>query len=129
MSKPIDSLQTAVFCGIDVSAATLAVAVIEQDQPLQQREFANRASGHKALIGWLHKRKAQVRVSLEATGIYSLDLALALNEAPGIEVARANAFQNNSKSLNKNRSSHPARLNFPRREPLDPSFCMALRTM
>ncbi len=90
MSKPIDSLQTAVFCGIDVSAATLAVAVIEQDQPLQQREFANRASGHKALIGWLHKRKAQVRVSLEATGIYSLDLALALNEAPGIEVAVLN---------------------------------------
>jgi len=42
---------------------------------------------------------------------------------------RANAFQNISKSLNRNRSSHPARLNFPRKEPLDPSFCMALRTM
>jgi transposase len=90
MSKLIDTLRATVFCGIDVSAATLAVAVIEQDQPLQQREFANRASGHKALIGWLHKRKAQVRVSLEATGIYSLDLALALNEAPGIEVAVLN---------------------------------------
>jgi transposase len=90
MSKSIDRLQATVFCGIDVSAATLAVAVIEQDQPLQQREFVNRASGHKALIVWLGKRKAQVRVSLEATGIYSLDLALALNEAPGIEVAVLN---------------------------------------
>jgi hypothetical protein len=28
MSKPTDSLQATVFCGIDVSAATLAVAVI-----------------------------------------------------------------------------------------------------
>ena len=66
------------------------VAVIEQDQPLQQREFANRASGHKPLIGWLGKRKAVVRVSLEAMGIYSLDLALALDRAPGIEVTVLN---------------------------------------
>jgi hypothetical protein len=43
-----------------VSAATLAVAVIEPDQPVQQREFANRASGHKALIVWLGKRKGRV---------------------------------------------------------------------
>lgn len=90
MSKPTDTSQASVFCGIDVSAATLAVAVIEQDQPLQQREFSNRASGHKALIGWLGRRKAQVRVSLEATGIYSLDLALALDGAQGIEVAVLN---------------------------------------
>ena len=80
MSKSIDYLVLTVFCGIDVSAATPSVAVIEQDQPLQQREFANRASGHKALIGWLGKRKAQVRV---AGGYrhHSLDLALALDEA------------------------------------------------
>jgi transposase len=79
-----------VFCGIDVSAATLAVALIEPDQPLQQREFANRANGHKALIGWLGKCGARVRVSLEATGIYSLDLALALHAAPHIELAVLN---------------------------------------
>jgi transposase len=90
MSKRNDTSQATVYCGIDVSAETLAVAVIEQDQPLQQREFANRASGHKALIGWLGKRSAPVRVSLEATGIYSLDLALALDGAPGIELAVLN---------------------------------------
>jgi transposase len=90
MSKPNTPQQTTVFCGIDVSAATLAVAVIEPNQPLQQRDFTNRASGHKALIDWLHKHKAQVRVSLEATGIYSLDLALALNTAPQIELAVLN---------------------------------------
>jgi cell division protein FtsX len=42
-----------VFCGIDVNATTLAVAVIEADQPVQQRQFLNRSTGHKALIGWL----------------------------------------------------------------------------
>jgi len=39
------------------------------------------------LIACLHKRKARARVSLEATGIYSLDLALALDAADEIEVA------------------------------------------
>src|SRR5258707_2400896 len=82
--------QARVFCGIDVSAETLAVAVINLDQPMQQREFANSASGHKALLCWLGKLKAQVRVSLEATGIYSMDLALALDAAEGVEVAVLN---------------------------------------
>ena len=79
-----------VFCGIDVSAATLSVAVQQEDQPVQQREFANTASGHQALIAWLRRRKSPVRVSLEATGIYSQDLALALDAAQGIEVAVLN---------------------------------------
>jgi transposase len=90
MSKRTNLTQAMVFCGIDVSAATLAVAVQQQDQPVEQREFANTASGHEALIAWLHKRKAAARVSMEATGIYSLDLALALDAAEGIEVAVLN---------------------------------------
>lgn len=90
MSKPIHLKQALVFCGIDVSAATLAVAVQQEDQPFEERIFDNTADGHKALIGWLQRRKARVRVSLEATGIYSLDLALALDRAEGIEVAVLN---------------------------------------
>jgi transposase len=89
MSK-VSKTRAMVFCGVDVSAATLAVAVEQEDQPVEQREFANSASGHKALIAWLHMRKSPVRVSLEATGIYSLDLALALHAAEGIEVAVLN---------------------------------------
>ena len=78
-------------CGIDVSAATLAVAVQpERGAGLEQREFANSAAGHKQLIGWLLKRGAAVRVSLEATGIYSLDVALALDAAEGVAVAVLN---------------------------------------
>lgn len=56
---------------------------------MEQRGFANSARGHQALIAWLDK-KGRARVSLEATGIYSLDLALALDRAEGIEVAVLN---------------------------------------
>ena len=90
MNKPCSPAEASVFCGIDVSAATLAVAVIEPARPVQQREFANSSSGHKELIQWLAKRPARVRVSLEATGIYSLDLALALDAAPHLELAVLN---------------------------------------
>ncbi len=77
-------------CGIDVSALQLAVAVQTEDARCWQRGFPNRASGHRALIVWLQKIGGRVRVCLEATGLYSLDLALALHAASGIEVAVLN---------------------------------------
>jgi transposase len=78
-------------CGIDVGKATLAVAVQpEGGHGFEQREFANSSSGHRQLIAWLLKRGATVRVSLEATGIYSLDMALALDATEGVEVAVLN---------------------------------------
>jgi transposase len=75
------------FCGIDVSAVSLAVAVQQEDQLIEERDFANDSAGHRLLIAWLRKRKATVRVTLEATGIYSLDLSVALDAADGIELA------------------------------------------
>ena len=44
----------------------------------------------KALIAWLRKAGAVARVWLESTGIYSLDLALRLEGAEGIELAVLN---------------------------------------
>lgn len=88
MNKLSEGIEATVFCGIDVSAATLAVAVQREEGRLERRQFTNTAGGHKALIAWLGKRKA--RVCLEATGIYSLDLALALDAAEGMEVAVLN---------------------------------------
>ena len=90
MHKSSKEVAKKVYCGIDVSAQTLAVALIEGESSLRQREFANGASGHRELIQWLGRGKAEVRVSLEATGSYSLDLALALDAAPGIELAVLN---------------------------------------
>src|SRR5437660_12514479 len=77
-------------CGIDVSAAQLVVALEGEGGRGLQRSFPNRSSGHQALIVWLQKNGTQVRVCLEATGLYSLDLALALHAAAGIEVAVLN---------------------------------------
>jgi transposase len=80
------------FCGIDVSAATLAAAVEQEDRPgsFERREFANSTAGRRQLVAWLRRSCVPVRVSLEATGIYSLDVALALEAAEGIAVAVLN---------------------------------------
>ena len=81
----------AVFVGIDVSACMLVVALESDHQPgRQRREFPNTAAGHQVLIQWLSKSATAVQVCLEATGLYSLDLALALDRAEGIEVMVAN---------------------------------------
>jgi len=81
-----EAVGATVFAGIDVSAATLAVAVQQQQgDGCRQKEFANSATGHRQLIAWLRKLGGLVRVSLEATGTYSLDVALALDAAEGIE--------------------------------------------
>ena len=80
-----------VFVGIDLSACTLVVALERDHQPgRQRREFPNTAAGHKVLIQWLSKSATAVQVCIEATGLYSLDLALALHRAEGIEVMVAN---------------------------------------
>src|SRR5450756_1996556 len=79
------------YCGVDVSAKTLAVAVQRPGgNHFEQRGFANTAAGHKQLIAWLAPRGARARVSLEATGVYSLELSLALDAVPSIELAVLN---------------------------------------
>ena len=90
MSKRSTQAEEMMYCGIDVSAKSLAVAIQHVHQPVEQRSFPNTLIGHKALIVWLRKTKSPVRVSLEATGIYSLDLAFALDAAEGVEVAVLN---------------------------------------
>src|SRR5258707_7116849 len=78
-------------CGIDVSAGQLVVALEGEGSRGLQRSFPNCSSGHQALILWLQKSGTPVRVCLEATGLYSLDLALALHAATGIAVAVLNS--------------------------------------
>jgi transposase len=82
-------LQDVVWCGIDVSATQLVVAVLG-DACTQQRNFENRAAGHRALVAWLQRQAGTTQVCLEATGIYSLDLALALHAADRIAVSVLN---------------------------------------
>jgi transposase len=72
--------------GIDVSAKELVLA---SDRSRDAR-FDNDPAGHKKLVRFLTKGGRSARVVIEATGVYSLDLALALHRAPRIEVMVAN---------------------------------------
>jgi transposase len=76
--------------GIDVSAKTLAVARLDGGGSLVSETFMNDAGGHRALLKCLTKKGRRVRVCLEATGMYSLDIALALHAAPRAEVMVVN---------------------------------------
>jgi transposase len=73
------------LAGIDVSARSLTVVVEQPGGDRERLEFTNDPSGHRQLIQRLTKRGRHARVVLEASGIYSLDLALALHRTPCIE--------------------------------------------
>jgi hypothetical protein len=73
MNKRLMQVQETMYCGIDVSAESLTVAIQRLHRPVEQRNFPNTSVGHKALIVWLRKAKSSIRVSLGATGIYSLE--------------------------------------------------------
>jgi transposase len=80
-----------VFAGLDVSAREISVARLRsRDGALMLASFPNNASGHKALLSYLLQGTKHVRVCLESSGNYSLDLALALHAHPQVEVSLVN---------------------------------------
>jgi len=70
-----------VCTGIDVSAKKLQVATEGSEF-----EVDNSPEGHQKLIKQLRRRGREGRVCMESTGVYGLDLAMALYRAKGIEV-------------------------------------------
>jgi transposase len=84
-----NSLSTFNPCGIEVSQLTLLVALRARDRNEPQREFPNTSAGHQAVLRFLQRAASPVRVALESTGLYGLDLALALHQA-GVAVMVAN---------------------------------------
>jgi transposase len=76
--------------GIDVSAEELTVVLRRDGQRQAPRSFPNTPEGHRAICRYLTKPGRLVRVCLESTGLYGLDLALALSACQGIEVMVAN---------------------------------------
>lgn len=76
--------------GVDVSAKTLDVSLRMPTGDLQTARFENTSGGHTQLIRWVTKKGRAARVVLEATGVYSFDLALALHAAERIEVMVVN---------------------------------------
>lgn len=72
--------------GIDVSAKTLAVCIQRGKRRYRVATFDNDPAGHGKLIGWATKSGRHARVGVEATGVYSLDLSLALHRHPKTDV-------------------------------------------
>lgn len=70
-----------VQAGIDVSAKELTVAASRGGELFGRRSFANTSEGRSALIRWLGDGQRPVFVCLEATGIYNLEICLALVRA------------------------------------------------
>jgi len=83
-------VKKAVLVGVDVSAAKLDVAMDRGRGPLWEGSFDNTTEGHSRLLKVLRKKGGVTRVCVEATGVYHLEVALALHGAAGIEVMVAN---------------------------------------
>jgi transposase len=78
------------LCAIDVSAKELVVAIDSGSQGVWEGVFSNDRAGHRKLVARLTRAKSPARVCVEATGIYHLDLCLALEQAQGVAVMVAN---------------------------------------
>ena len=76
--------------GVDVDSKELVCAMQCAGQRVPLTVFANTAAGHKKFVWWATKGGHAARVCLEATGIYSLEFALALHEAKRVEVMVVN---------------------------------------
>lgn len=75
--------------GVEVSAKVLVIALKSNGQ-MRSSEFPNTAAGHKQVILYLRRYSRGVRVCMESTGLYGLDLALALQTEKGMEIMVAN---------------------------------------
>jgi len=91
------------FCvGIDVSAKKLDVAWRGSKGRVEGQTFENESAGHRELVRELKKRAAGkvIRVVLESTGVYGIDLALALDRARfEVMVANPRATANFAKAM------------------------------
>jgi transposase len=96
-------------CGIEVSAKELLVRLRRQGELEPLRNFTNTPEGREMIIRYLRRAGRVVRVCLESSGLYGLDLALALSAAPGIEVRVANprAVRHFDSALMKRSKSDP----------------------
>lgn len=78
------------FVGIDVSGQSFLMQVNTEHTRGAARCFDNTPGGHKAALKALKRAKGPVRVCLEATGTYHFDLAVALSDAPKVELMVVN---------------------------------------
>jgi len=75
--------------GIDVGAKTLCVSWRDNRQRARLKDYPNTTAGHERLIRELRELRP-VRIALEATGVYHLDVAMSLHETPNFSVMVVN---------------------------------------
>lgn len=79
------------FAGLDVSAREISVARVgNKEQTPTIASFVNDGAGHRALVAYLLRGNGRVRVCLEASGNYSIDVGLALHAHRQVEVSLVN---------------------------------------
>lgn len=71
--------------GIDVSSKKLDMVIRQKGKSRKAKTYSNDARGHQAIIKAL-RGKSPVRIGIEATGVYHLDLAIVLQATPTIEL-------------------------------------------
>lgn len=72
--------------GIDVSYQDVVMVVSVNGKAQKAKTFKNTPSGHQTILQSLTKLKGEVRVCIEATGIYHFDLAVALSRIEQVQV-------------------------------------------
>jgi transposase len=75
--------------GIDVSNEVFD-ATMQHDSNVVRRQFQNTKTGHRQFMRWALYQSGSAQVCLEATGVYHLQLALALDRCPDIELMVVN---------------------------------------
>ncbi len=79
------------FIGIDVGSKELVVALKQSGQTEPSvKTFPNTAAGHQKLLKYATRRCGRALICVEATGIYSLELSLALQRSEKIALMVAN---------------------------------------
>ncbi len=76
--------------GIDVDSRNLVCRIRRSGKDFPEAIFSNDAAGHRRLISWATKGGKPARVGMEATGVYSVPLAFALEANTRVEVMVAN---------------------------------------
>jgi transposase len=75
--------------GIDISSKVFD-ATMQQGSKIIRKQFSNTKSGHRLFISWALRQANSAQICLEATGIYHLQLALALDRHADTEVMIVN---------------------------------------
>lgn len=86
------------YVGIDISAKTVDISLVNCNNQTVARQFQQTPAGHRQLVALACKHKVKAIV-MEATGIYYLDLALALHKAKlPVTVINPKAFHHFAKA-------------------------------